>query len=129
MTGEPKAVLWEWFELEGGVRVRAIGIATDGGIVCEYRNGTAGIRSAGMLLSARPLPKCTGWGWVEEVIKPVPQEMGSRAGADQWTGLKLWTYRTLSRGDRYVFIAADKGTNDWVEVVFDPATGTVSIKE
>ena len=122
-----EAVLWEWFELEGGVRVRAIGMATDGSVVCEYRNGTAGMRSAAMLSEAKALPECTGWDWVDP--KPKPQEMGSRAGADQWTGLKLWTYRTISRGDRYVFVAGEKGTNDWVEVVIDPATGTLSIKE
>jgi hypothetical protein len=66
----------------------------------------------------RAIPECTGWDW-----KPAPlpsvQVIGQQSGNDSWKGLRLWTVRTLARGDRYVFVAAEKGANDWVELVFD----------
>ena len=112
-----------WYERADGYRVYVIGPKSDGSIAYEANKG--GIlfvdspdELAADLESARHLPDCTGWDW-----KPAPppsvQVIGQQSGNDSWKGLRLWTFRTLSRGDRYVFCAAEKGTHDWVELVFD----------
>ena len=93
-----------------------IGFKPNGDCVWQVNNGNDFATGSGEVFrNAVLLPECTGWDWKP----PEPQAIGGKSGSDQWTGLRLWTYRTIARGDRYVFIAAEKGNNDWVEVVFN----------
>ena len=109
-----------WYEDESLGRIFVAGEDSEGYILIQSDGASKVYCITPRLLALdkwTPLPDCSGWDWKKPV--PVAQTIGGRIGADSWTGLRLWTVRTLSRGDRYVFIAAEKGANDWVEVVFD----------
>ena len=64
----------------------------------------------------KPLPECTGWDW-----KPLHHvEM-----ANKQQKFKLWVRRRHNDSDRYVFLAPEKGGNDFLEIVFDGTGWTI----
>jgi hypothetical protein len=106
-----------WYVIDGTLYY-VIGPTWNGDWVWQVNDkGVLATGSGEFFRHAVHVPSCTGWDW--NWVPPAPQMIGGRADTLKPNNLRLWTYRHVARGDRYVFIAEDKGANDWVEVVFN----------